>query len=100
VRGAEVSGKDPDLAVFDPPGRPAVLAGHPHAFAAFLQKARFIDDQDALGVGQLLFDIAQQIVAYGIGRPLRAPQQVLHAVGGSVPEGLGQLPAVFPLNGA
>ena len=53
--------------------------------ATFLDKAGLIKRHHRLRIAQVLDDIGPQIVAYRIGIPAHAGQEVLHAVGGGSP---------------
>ena len=79
------------------PAVPRVLALHAGRLVALLEKAGLVEHQHGVGIAQMLDDIGPQIVADGIGVPAHAAQEVLHAVGGRVAGGLGQLPAVLAL---
>jgi hypothetical protein len=84
-----------DLAVLDASGRAAVLALHACRVQPLLDEPGLIDDQHRSVVAQLLDDVLAQHVARGVRIPLRALQQVLHAVRRGLAQPLGQLPAVL-----
>jgi hypothetical protein len=86
-----------DLAVLDPAGGAGVLPLHTGRLGALLEEAGLVDDERAIGVGQVLHHIGAQIVADGVGVPVGASEQVLDAVGAVVAEVLGHLPAVLAL---
>jgi hypothetical protein len=72
------------------------VAGYPDAFDPFLQKAGFINDQNALRVGHVFLNLAEQVVAHGVRPTVRPGLTGLHVVGGALPERFGGSTAVAP----
>src|SRR5215218_11071281 len=95
---AGVGQEHADLAVLDAPGRARILTMHAGRLRALLQKPGLVKHQDGLLIAQVLDDVGAQIVAYEIGIPAHAGEEVLHAVGGTVAGRFGQLPAVLALD--
>jgi hypothetical protein len=63
----------------------------------FLDKAGFIKRHHRVRIAQVLDDIGTQIVAYRLGIPAHAGQEVLHAVGRDITRRLGKVPAILAL---
>jgi hypothetical protein len=66
------------------------------ALGALLDVAGLVDHQHGLRVGQVLHDVVAQVIAYRVGVPHRAGQQMLHPVRAGFPGVLGDRPAVHP----
>ncbi|MGY4388372.1 hypothetical protein ACVWXB_001671 [Streptomyces sp. TE12347] len=94
--GGGVDEVDGDLGVLDPARRAGVLALDADRGGALLQVAGLVDHQHGFVIGQVLDHVGAYVVADRVGVPLRAVQQVLHAVRGGVARVLGQRPAVLP----
>lgn len=62
-----VAEEDADLAVLDPARGSRGLPGHADRLGPRFEEAGLIDDQDAVGVAQMLADIADEFVADGVG---------------------------------
>src|SRR5262249_33020517 len=75
-----VGQKDADLAILNPPGSTAILACHSSRMAAFLEKASLINHTHSISIGQIVGDIAAQVVAQQIGIPVSTAEQVLKAI--------------------
>lgn len=61
--GGGVGGEDTDLAMLCPPDRAGVLALHPGGGGAFLHEAGVVENQHAIGLGELFGHVGLQIVA-------------------------------------
>ena len=72
-------GLGPDHA---PPRRAAVLTLHPGRLVPLLEESGLVHHQHPIGVGQMLHNIAYQVVTNQISIPPVAGQQALHPVGG------------------
>ena len=92
---AGVGQVDGDLAVLDAPGRPRVLALHPHGGAALLRIPGLVHDQHRLALAQVLAHEGAQLPGHRVGVPHRSGQQVLHPPRTRLPGGLGQGPTVL-----
>jgi hypothetical protein len=68
--GTRIGQKHSNLAIFNAPCCPAILACHPRRMPAFFEKSCLIDDQHGLGSPQMLDHIRAQIVPERIGIPL------------------------------
>ena len=80
------------------PAVPVVLARHAARLRPLLQEPGLVDDEKAgRRVAQVRDDVFAQVVADGVGVPVRPGQQMLHPVRGRVPEMFRQLPPVLPL---
>src|SRR5579871_4062271 len=99
IENAQV-GVDTDLSVLNTSGRTRVLAGHAAGFVAFLYKACLVENQNALGIAQLLHDVADQFIPHGLRIPDRPTKQVLQTIGGLISDPFGQLPAILSLDRA
>ena len=95
---AGIAEEHADLAVFDAAGGAGILPLHARGFVALLEKAGFVENQHGGGIIEMLAHIGLQVVADGIGIPLRPRQKVLHAIRRRITSGFGQLPAVLPLD--
>jgi hypothetical protein len=93
-----IAQKDADLAILDASRRPGVLACDTNRFGPLLQKPGLVNDQDRVRIAQVLHHIGAQIIAHRLRIPARRAQQPLHPVRAALPHGLGQLPAVAPLD--
>jgi hypothetical protein len=60
-----------------------------------LEKAGFVDDQDRVWGAKVLHHVSAQIVAHGVGIPLRSSEQALHPVGRCLTCDFRDLPAVL-----
>jgi hypothetical protein len=96
--GGSIQQKDADLTVLASPGRAAVLPRHPRRFLPFLDESCFIDHQHPVFFSQVFGDVGAHVVAHRLLIPVRIPQQPLHPTWASLPEFLGQLPAVLALD--
>jgi hypothetical protein len=95
-----ISQEYPDLAVLDPASCAAVLPGNTGGFRALLEEACLVDDQDAVVVPEVLYDVAAEVVANRIGIPAGPAQEALDAMGRGVADRLGQLPGVLAFDTA
>jgi hypothetical protein len=86
------------LAVVELTRSAAVLPGDPGRFGALFDKARFVDGQHSVLLTQTGQHVLAVRIAQGLGVPLRAPEEVLEAIGVGQPGGFGQLPTVFALD--
>lgn len=86
---------DGDLGILDTAGRAGVLALDPDGRRALLQVARLVDHEHGLRVVQMLDHVCAYVVSDRISVPLRAVEQVLHAVRSGIADVLGQGPAVL-----
>jgi hypothetical protein len=80
----------------DAPGDLGVLPAHPGRAGALLDEPGLIHDQHP-AAAQPLHHIGAQLIAHGLGVPVRGAQQPLHPVRRDLSRGLGQRPAVLPL---
>jgi len=76
-----ISEEDSDLTVLNSTGRPRILLPHASGFGPLFQEARFINDQHAILLGQMLDDGLLQVIAHVIGSSFNAPQKVLNVSG-------------------
>ena len=97
--GRGVGQEYPNLTVFNPARRAAVLTLHPCGLVPLLEKPGFVHHQYAVSVAQVLHNVTGQIVTNQVGVPPVGGQQVLHPVGSGVPRLLRQLPAVLAFHG-
>jgi len=79
-----IGGEHADLAIRDLAGRSCVLASHTAGRVALLQKARLIENQHGVRIGQGLQRIVTHDVAQCIGVPLSSPQNSLLAPGARI----------------
>ena len=86
------------MAVLDPPCGAAVLPRHPRRLRALLEKARLIYHKHCLRIAQMRHHVPLEIVAHGVRVPACGIEQALHAIGGMLTEGLGELPAILALD--
>ena len=98
--GASVGQKYPDLTVFDPPRRAAVLPLHSHRLAPLLEEAGLVHHQHPVGGAQLLDHVVPEVIANQVRIPAIGGQQALHPVGSCVARLLRQLPPVLALDRA
>jgi hypothetical protein len=96
--GGAVGTEDTDLTVLDAAGCARVHPSDAGAPLALLQEARFVDDQHAVRLAQMLGDIADEVVAHRISVPPRTADEVLKVDRRGVAGELRQLPAVLPLD--
>jgi hypothetical protein len=75
-----IAQKDADLAVLHLAGRATVLAGDAGRVLPFVENASLVEDQYAVGVPQMLEDLAAQLIPPGIRIPIGAAQHILEAV--------------------
>ena len=85
-----------DLGVLDPPGGAGVVPLPPDRGGALLQITGLVHHQDRVRVGELLNDVAADVVADRVGVPDRPGQQMLHAVRAGLASVFGDRPAVLP----
>jgi hypothetical protein len=78
------------------PAVPVYSPLHPDRAAALLQIPGLVDHQHRAGIGEVLDDVAAQILCDPVGVPDRPGQQMLHAIGRAVAGVLGDRPAVLP----
>ena len=97
---AGVGEEDADLGVLDPARGAGVLPRHAGRAVALLEEPGLVEDQDRVGVAEVLDDIGPQVVADRVGVPVGAAHEVLDAVGVGVADPLGDLPGVLPLHRA
>lgn len=83
------------LAVLDLTGGSAVLAGHADRPPPLLDRLGVVGHRHRVGAAQVLDHVITDPVAQRVDVPFRAVQQVLDAVGGGVPDMVGQLPGVL-----
>ena len=95
--GTRIGQKHLYLAIFHATGCPAILGCHLWRMLSFFEKSRLMDNEHGLGRLQMLGHIRAQIVAEGIGIPLRLSSQMLHAIGRRSAIHLRQWPAIFAL---
>jgi hypothetical protein len=88
---------DRHLSILDPTGGAGVLPLHTNAVHALLHVPALIDDQDRLGVAEVVDHIAAQVVPDRVGDPLRPRQQMLQPVRGRRSAVLGDRPTVLPI---
>ena len=72
--------EDGDLAVLELAGGATVLLLDADRLVAPLDEARLINDQDGLGVLELLDYIGAEVIPHGIGIPARRIEEPLHAI--------------------
>ena len=94
----DIGQEDPHLTVLGLARRPGVLPLHPDRLGAFLEEARLVHDEDAIGIPERLRDEANQLIPNRVRIPARGVQQPLHALWIGLPDRLGQLPAVLALD--
>ena len=70
------------------------------ALLAFLDEPGLVEDEYAVVPSEVLEDVFTQVVAYLVGIPVGAAEQMLESVGSSVSGVLGDLPGVLPFHRA
>jgi hypothetical protein len=90
--GRGVGKEHRNLRVLDPTGRAGVLALHPDRREALLQVPGVVENQDTVGVAELVGYVAAQVVSDLVGVPHRLAQQSLHRMRRRMSGLLGQLP--------
>jgi hypothetical protein len=98
--GAGIQEADADLAGRAATSRAAVLRRHPRRLLAFLQEARFIDDQEARFRSQMRQDVCAQLITHRFLIPLGLGEQPLYAMGATLADGFSQLPTILALDGS
>ena len=98
--GASVGQKYPNLTVFNPPRRAAVLPLHSHRLAPLLEEAGLVHHQHPVGGAQMLDHVVPEVIANQVRIPAIGGQQGLHPVGCGIPRLLRQLPPVLALDRA
>ena len=96
---AGVAEQNAKLTIFNAARRPALLPFDAHRLRALLEQARLIDDQDCVGIGQVLDHVGAQVVPHSVGIPVSRVEQTLHTVGGCFTKLLRAVPAVFAFHG-
>jgi hypothetical protein len=96
VRG-RVRQEHSDLAVLDPPSRPAILTLHRDRAGALLEESGLVHDQNRVRMPKVLHDQIAQLVTDRIGIPHDVTQQPLHPRRAAMPGMLGQPPTVLTL---
>ena len=96
---AAVRQRDPNLAVLDLPGPAAVLPLDTHRLGPLLQKTGLVDNADLIPLAKALDDKHLQLVAHGVGIPLRTKRQPLHRLWVFLTQRFRHLPAVLARNG-
>ena len=94
---AGIGEKDTNLTVLNAAGSTGVLAFDARRLVALLEKAGLIEHQHGVRIAQVLDYIGAQIIAHGVGIPVHAGQEILHAIGCHVAGGFRQVPAVLAL---
>ena len=98
--GASVDQKYPDLTVFDPPRRAAVLPLYSNRLLPFLEESGLVHHQHRVSGGQMLHHVVPEVIANQVRIPAIGGQQALHPVGCGIPRLLRQLPPVLALDRA
>ena len=67
----------------------------PADLSPFLRKPVSSSTSTAVGIAQVLDHVGAQIIAHGVGIPVHAGEEVLHAIGAGIAGGFRQMPAVL-----
>ena len=94
---AGIGEKHPDLTVLDAAGGAGVLAFDAGRLVALLEKAGLVEHQHGVRIAEMLDDIGAQVIAHGVGIPVHAGEEILHAIGAGIAGGFRQVPAVLAL---
>ena len=87
--------KDADLAVLDPAGRAALLAGDPCRMAALLHKAGLVQNHDADRISQMFDEEVPANIPSFLLIPHGSPEKRLHPPWRRIASILRQLPAIL-----
>jgi len=98
--GRRIGQKDADLAIFNAASGSALLARKAGGVSAFFEKAGLVNDANRVWRSQVVGHVGRQPIPEPISVPVRATEQMLHAVGRLITTDLGNLPAIFALGGA
>jgi hypothetical protein len=97
---AGIGKEDADLAVLAFASGAGILALDADRLGPLLEEAGFINDQDGVFVTEMLDDIGLEVIADLFGVPVSSSEEALDAVGSSVADVFGDLPAILAFDGA
>jgi len=88
------------LALLDPPGCAALWSSHTDRMLAFFEQPWRINHEHGMGIAQRLDHRGPSGFADLLGIPLGTPQHMLDAIRCRITNDCGDLPPIFPLDGA